>query len=46
MYEWLKYAFSLNMATIEQCRLAVEKGRITAHQFKEITDEDYSVDDA
>mgnify|MGYP000849566375 CR=1 FL=1 len=43
MYEWLKYAFSLNMATIEQCEKAVEKGKITVEQFKEITGRDYPV---
>ena len=41
MYEWLKYAFLLNMATIEQCQLAVAKGKITEMQYKEITGRDY-----
>ncbi len=41
MYEWLKFAYPNKMATIEQCRLAVEKKKITAAQFKEITGKDF-----
>jgi len=41
MYEWLKKAYPLGFATLEQCRSAVEKGRITAEQFEEITGESY-----
>lgn len=41
MFEWLKYAYPLNMATLEQCKLAVVKGKITAEQYKEITGLDY-----
>lgn len=41
MYEWLKFAHPNKMATIEQCRLAVEKKKITAAQFKEITGQKY-----
>lgn len=41
MYEWLKYAFPLNMATAEQCKQAVVKGKITSEQYKEITNEEY-----
>ena len=37
MYEWLKKAYSLGFATLEQCRIAVEKGKITIEQFEEIT---------
>jgi|LFRM01.2.fsa_nt_gb uncharacterized XkdX family phage protein len=41
MYDWLRFAYPLGMATIEQCKTAVEKGKITAEQFKDITGEDY-----
>lgn len=41
MFDWLKYAYPLNMATLEQCKAAVIKGKITAVQFKEITGQDY-----
>lgn len=41
MVEWLKYAYTNNMATIDQCKLAVNKGKITEEQYKEITGEDY-----
>ena len=41
MYDWLKFAYPLGMATIEQCKMAVEKGKITAEQFKDITGVDY-----
>ena len=37
MYEWLKKAYPRGMATIEQCRLAVVKNKITTTQFEEIT---------
>lgn len=41
MYEWLIFAYPNKMATLEQCRLAVEMKKITEAQFKEITGEDY-----
>jgi hypothetical protein len=41
MFEWLKYAYPLSMATLEQCEKAVVKDKITAEQFKEITGQDY-----
>ena len=41
MYEWLKQAYPMGFATLAQCRLAVERNRITADQYKEITGEDY-----
>jgi len=41
MYEWLRFAYPLGMATIEQCKMAVENGKITAEQFKDITGVDY-----
>jgi hypothetical protein len=37
MYEWLKIAYPKSMATLEQCRLAVAKNKITPAQFFEIT---------
>lgn len=37
MYAWLKSAYPKGMATIEQCRTAVAKNKITALQFEEIT---------
>ena len=37
IFDWLKYAYPLNMATLEQCKTAASKGKITAEQFKEIT---------
>jgi hypothetical protein len=37
MYEWLKTAFPKGMATVEQCRTALVKGKITIAQFQEIT---------
>jgi hypothetical protein len=37
MYEWLKLAYPKGMATIEQCRVAVTKNKITTLQFEEIT---------
>ncbi len=41
MYEWLKSAYGLGMATIEQCKKAVVKGKITKEEFEEITGEKY-----
>ena len=41
MYAWLKIAYPKGMATLDQCKLAVTKNKITANQFKEITGEDY-----
>ena len=41
MYDWLRFAYPLGMATIEQCKTEGEKGNITADQFKDITAEDY-----
>ena len=41
MYEWLVFAHPLGMATLEQCKSAVQKGKITAEQYKEITGQDY-----
>lgn len=41
MYEWLKYAYPLGLATIDQCKRAVEKGKINVEQFKDITGMDY-----
>lgn len=41
MYEWLKFAYPNKMATLEQCRFAVDKKKITTAQFKEITGQDY-----
>lgn len=41
MYTWLKFAYPKNMATIEQCKKAVELLKITPVEFKEITKEDY-----
>jgi hypothetical protein len=43
MYEWLKYAYPLSMATLEQCEKAVVKGKLTVEQFKEITGQEYPV---
>lgn len=42
MYEWLKIAYPKGMATLEQCKLAVTKNKITILQFKEITGEEYT----
>ena len=41
MYEWLKVAYPKGMATLEQCKLAVEKNKISDIQYKEITGEEY-----
>lgn len=43
MYEWLLKAYPKGMATIEQCKLAVSKNKITSEQYKEITGEEYIV---
>ena len=37
MYEWLKTAYPKGMATLEQCKSAVVKKKITIAQFEEIT---------
>ncbi len=37
MYEWLRAAYPKGMATLEQCRIAVVKEKITKVQFEEIT---------
>ena len=37
MYEWLKIAYPKGMATIEQCKMAVEKEKITKEQYFKIT---------
>lgn len=37
MYDWLKAAYPKGMATVEQCRSAVVKKKITKVQFEEIT---------
>lgn len=42
MYDWLKMAYPKGMATLEQCKLAVQKEKITAEQYKEITGEEYT----
>lgn len=42
MYEWLKIAYPKGMATIEQCKVAVVKNKITKIQFLEITGEEYT----
>ena len=42
MLEWLKLAYPKGMATLDQCKLAVVKSKITVGQFKEITGEDYT----
>lgn len=44
MYEWLKFAYPLGMATHEQMKVAVIKNKITAEQFYEITGEEYVQD--
>jgi hypothetical protein len=41
MFNWLKLAYPLNLATLGQCKLAVEKNKITELEFKIITGEDY-----
>ena len=41
MYEWLKMAYPNKMATLDQCKRAVAKGRLTEAQYKEITGYDY-----
>ena len=41
MYEWLKFAYPLRMATLQQCKQVVIKGKITPEQYKEITGEVY-----
>ena len=41
MFDWLKLAYPKGMATLDQCKLAVVKSKITVDQFKEITGEDY-----
>lgn len=41
MYNWLKFAYPLGMATMEQCKQAVVKNKITIDNFKEITGADY-----
>lgn len=41
MYDWLKIAYPLNFATLEQCKEAVARGKITKEEFKEITKEEY-----
>jgi uncharacterized XkdX family phage protein len=41
MFEWLKVAYPKGMATLEQCKTAVIKGKITTEQYKEITGEEY-----
>lgn len=42
MYNWLLFAYPRGMATLEQCKLAVEKNKITAEQYKDITGLDYT----
>ena len=37
MYDWLKMAYPKKMATLEQCKMAVVKGKITVVQYEEIT---------
>ena len=41
MYDWLLFAYPKGMATLEQCKLAVQKNKITVDQFKDITGLDY-----
>lgn len=41
IFEWLKFAYPLDMATLEQCKTAVQKAKITTEQFKTITGTDY-----
>jgi len=43
MYAWLKVTYPKGMATLEQCKQAVAKSKITVEQFKEITGEEYVV---
>lgn len=37
MFEWLKYAYPLNLATLGQCKDAVIKKKITREEFYSIT---------
>ena len=41
MYAWLSIAYPKGMATLEQCKLAVVRNKITPAQFKEITGVEY-----
>lgn len=41
MYAWLKNAYVVGMADIDQCKRAVEKNKLTKEQFKEVTNIDY-----
>ena len=41
MFEWLKVAYPLGMATLSQCKIAVAKGKISSDQFVEITGTEY-----
>jgi hypothetical protein len=41
MFEWLKVAYVKGMATLEQCKRAVVRDKITIGQYKEITGIDY-----
>lgn len=40
-YDKVKYYYDHGLWTIEQVRKAVEKGWITAEEYKDITGEDY-----
>ena len=41
MFAWLKYAYPKEWATVEQCRRAVELGKIDEENFYEITNIEY-----
>lgn len=43
MYEWLLVAYPKGMATLEQCKMAVVKKKITKPQYLEITGLVYEV---
>lgn len=37
MYEWLKMAYPNGLCTLDQCKRAVAKKKLTEEQYKEIT---------
>lgn len=42
-FDKIKSYYERNLWTKEQVKVAVEKGKITEEEYKEITDEDYII---